>query len=256
MVRQKILYAEISFSPSNLSRYSAPYDVYMEGLLRGRERAKRELGVQINFIYDIARSIEDPVFRMEAADYTLELAISGKGNECVALGLAGMEIGFPPEPFAHHFERARFAGLHTTAHAGELSGPDDVWSVLNSLQVDRIAHGVGSIQDPTLVSYLAKQNIPLDVCVTSNLRMGLYASITNHPICELLDEGVKITINSDDPGLFNIDLNHEYEVLATQLRVSMESIENLVLNSVRYSFLSDEPKRRLEAEFMSELKFA
>src|SRR6266478_6818448 len=175
MAQQHVRYAEVTFSPST-HRYAlgVPHDTYFTGLQRGRERAQAEFGVEIRWIFDIVRNIEDEARNRLLADYTTSVAIEGKDEGVVALGLGGAEVGYPPEQFARWFEKARGAGLHSAPHAGETVGPASVWGALKALGAERLGHGVRAIEDAALVAYLAEQRILLEVCPTSNVRLGVY----------------------------------------------------------------------------------
>jgi aminodeoxyfutalosine deaminase len=129
----------------------------------------------------------------------------------VALGLGGPEAGFPPEPFAPFFARARAAGLRSFPHAGELAGPESIYGALNALGAERLAHGVRAIEDSRLVEELARRRIGLDLCPTSNLRLRVYPSLADHPLAHLHARDVAVTVNSDDPALFNTMLNDEVD---------------------------------------------
>jgi adenosine deaminase len=252
MARQHIRYAEVTFSPSTHEALGVPFDMQFAGLTRGRERARAEFGVEMAWIFDIVRNIAQER-RAQWAEYTLARAIEGMGDGVVALGLGGAEAPSPPEPFAPYFARAREAGLHRIPHAGETDGPASVWGAIRALGAERIGHGVRSIEDPALVTHLADQRIALEVCPTSNLRLGVYPNYTAHPLRRLYEAGVPITINADDPPLFNTTLNDEVELLATAFDLSLDKIDTILLNGVRYSFLPADRKRALEAEFVAEL---
>ena len=161
MARQHVRYAEVTFSPStHYASLGIPFDTFFGGLTRGRERARAEFGVEMRWVFDIVRSIEDEARNRQLADYVTAVAIEGKGDGVVALGLGGAEVGYPPERFAAYFERALAAGLHSAPHAGETVGPASVWGALRALGAERIGHGVRSIEDAALVEYLAEQRIP------------------------------------------------------------------------------------------------
>jgi adenosine deaminase len=179
-------------------------------------------------------------------------AASAMDRGVVALGLGGPEIGHPPELYAEAFEFARLAGLHRVPHAGELAGPASVWGSLRALHAERIGHGVRSSEDPALVDYLREHQVPLELCPTSNLCLGVVPSYAAHPIRRLWDAGLTVTVNSDDPPLFNTDLVREYTVLADHLGFTANDLERLSLNALRASFLPADEKTRLEAEFRAE----
>jgi adenosine deaminase len=171
----------------------------------------------------------------------------------VALGLAGAEAGAPPEPFAPWFDRARAAGLHSAPHAGEHAGAESVWGAVRALGAERIGHGVRAVEDPALVAYLAEHRIPLDVCPLSNVRLGVASSLERHQLPSLLDAGVVVTVNSDDPSLFNTSLSDDYATLVEPFGLSVEQIDEIVLNGFRSSFLPADRKQAMVAEVQQEL---
>lgn len=241
---QNVRYAEVSVSPS--AHYSRGIDhaVYLEGLRKGRARALSELGVTINWIFEISRHRD-----IAMADYTTEIAIDSCIDGVVALGLAGQEQGNPAENYASFFDRAKAAGLRSAPHAGELVGPESVWGALKCLHADRIAHGVRAIEDPSLVRHLAEQQIPLAVCPSSNICLGVYPNLGAHPLLALLAQEVPLSVNTDDPTLFNTTLNREFELLHKEMGLDISSIEILVSNAFKHSFLPAEQKQELLRSF-------
>ncbi|HET6313444.1 MAG TPA: adenosine deaminase [Chloroflexia bacterium] len=259
MARQNVRYAEVTFSCAFHHHHGIPDDAYMGGLLRGRDRARNDFGVHINWVFDIIRSVTDPALREKYADYTVSVAIENMSNGVVALGLGGGEVGYPPEMFVSHFERAIKAGLHSDPHAGEVAGPESVWGALRLLGAERIGHGVRSIEDPALVEYLAEHRVPLEVNPTSNVYLGVYPSLQAHPFRRLYEAGVPLTVNSDDPPLFNTTLNDEVALLASAFNFDISTIDDLLLNGIHHSFLPHERKQEMEQAFrreMAELKAA
>jgi adenosine deaminase len=253
MAREHTRYAEVTFSPSTHEALGVPFDTQFAGLTRGRERARDEFGVEMAWIFDIVRNIRPEERRDQWAEFTLARAVEGMSDGVVALGLGGAEVGHPPEVFAPWFARARAAGLHCIPHAGETAGPESVWGAIRALGAERVGHGVRSIEDPALVEYLREHDIALEVCPTSNLRLKVYPDYAAHPLRRLYKAGVPVTINADDPPFFNTTLNDEVELLATAFGLSLDEIDAILLNGVRYSFLPAERKAALEAEFMAEL---
>jgi adenosine deaminase len=213
--------------------------------------------VHINWVFDIIRSVTDPDLREKYADYTTSIAIENMSNGVVALGLGGGEVGYPPEMFVSHFERAVEAGLHSDPHAGEVAGPESVWGALRLLGAERIGHGVRSIEDPELVHYLAEHQVPLEVNPTSNICLGVFPNLQAHSFRRLYEAGVPLTVNSDDPPLFNTTLNDEVALLASAFNFDIAAIDDLLLNGIYHSFLPPERKQEMEQAFrreMAELK--
>ncbi len=247
MARQNTRYAEVTFTPhTSVGHTGLPFDEILAGLNEGRQRARADFGVEFRWVLDIVR--DNPDSRFQVAEW----AISAMDRGVVGFGLGGTEKGNPPERFVDAYAMARKAGLHSVPHAGEAAGPDSVWIALRGLKAERIGHGVRSIEDPALVDCLRERQIPLEVCPTSNLCLGIYPSYEAHPVRELWDEGLYITVNSDDPPMFNTDLVGEYEALAEHLGFTAEELEVLSLNALRASFLPAEEKASLEKEFLTE----
>ena len=247
--RQNIHYAEVTFTiATNMKLTSLDWQTILEGLNEGRTQARDEFGVDWGWVLDISRNVPD------TQDQVLEIALAakGKGDGVVALGLGGPEAGFPPELFERSFARARQAGLHRVPHAGEIAGPESVWAALRLLYADRLGHGVRCVEDPTLVEHLREHQVPLELCPTSNICLGVYADYASHPLRQLWDAGLLITVNSDDPPMFGTDLNHEYEVLVDHFDFGADELEQVSLNGLRASLLPPAEKARLEAEFRAQ----
>ncbi len=253
MARQNVRYAEVTVTPSTHYLLGVPHDVYFTGIQQGRARAYKDFNVEINWIFNIVRKWIDPTRTHPMADYVTDVAIEGKDDGVVALGLAGSESGAPPEPFAPWFERARNAGLHSAPHAGEMAGPESIWGALFALGAERIAHGVRAIEDPSLVNYLAQHHIPLNITPTSNICLGVYPSYAAHPLPQLHAADIPITISTDDPPLFDTTLNKEVALLATHFDMDIAAIDEILLNSIRYSFLPEPYRQELEEAFRAKL---
>jgi len=254
MARQNVRYAEVTFSPSTHQfSLGIPFDVFFSGLTKGRLRAQKEFGVEIRWIFDIVRDIPDEMLNLRRAEYTLTVAQEGMIDGVVALGLGGGEVGNPPEQYAQWFEKAREAGLHSAPHAGETVGPESVWGAVRVLGAERLGHGVRSIEDSELVEYLAERHIPLEICPTSNIRLGVYPDLLSHPLRGLHEAGVPVTVNSDDPPLFNTTFNNEVKLLADPFNFDINTIGEILLNGVRCSFLPAEERQVLEARFQAEM---
>jgi adenosine deaminase len=209
--------------------------------------------VELNWLFNIVRQWKDGGPLAEFADHTVAVTIEGQEIGVVGIGLAGAEAGAPPEAFAPWFERALAAGLHSAPHAGEHAGPESVWGAIRALHAERIGHGVRAIEDPALVTYLAEHKIPLDVCPLSNVRLGVAPSLEAHPLPRLLAAGVTLTMNSDDPSLFNTSLSEDYATLVEPFGLSVAQIDEIVLNGFRSSFLPADRKAALVSEAQQRL---
>ncbi len=255
MARQHVRYAEVTFSAST-HEYSlgVPHDMYFQGLNKGRARAKASFGVEMRWVFDIVRDIRGVTQRRRRAEYTTAVALEDMHEGVVALGLGGAEVDCPPEQFAPWFEKALSGGLHSAPHAGETVGPASIWGALHTLGAQRIGHGVRSIEDAALVAHLVRHQIPLEVCPYSNICLGVYANLAEHPLPHLYAAGVPLSINSDDPPLFHTTLNQNMYALHDPFHFSLDTIDNILLNGVRHSFMPAEQKQKMEEEFRAELK--
>lgn len=247
MARQRIRYAEVTFTPyTNVVNTGLDFDEVMTGLNEGRARALADFGVEFRWVLDVVR--DNPDTRHQVAEW----AVSAMDRGVIGFGLGGTERGHPPEWFEDAYAVAREAGLRSIPHAGEVAGPESVWGAIRALGAERIGHGVRSIEDPALVGYLKQHQIPLEVCPTSNLCLGVYPSYQEHPLRWLWEQGLYVTLNSDDPPMFNTDLVREYQVAAEHLGFTAAELEQLSLNALRASFLPGDRKVVLEQEFLSE----
>jgi adenosine deaminase len=247
--RQNIRYCEATFSMStNAEMTGLPWQTILETLNEGRAIARSEFGVDWQWVFDIVRNMP------ESQERLTQMALEARPMGVVALGLGGSEAEFPPELFVESFERSHKAGMHSVPHAGEISGPASVWTAINLLHADRIGHGIRSSEDPGLLEYLRHKQIPLEVCPTSNIALGVYDDYAHHPLRKLWDMGLLVTVNSDDPPMFNTSLNQEYQVLVEHFGFNIEELEKISLNALRASFLSEAEKAALEEEFRSEFK--
>jgi aminodeoxyfutalosine deaminase len=247
MARQNIRYAEVTFTPyTNVANTGLPFDEILAGLNDGRARARADFGVEFRWVLDIVRDM--PETGLQVAEWAIQAVDRG----VVGFGLGGTENGHPPEDFIRPFAKAREAGLHSVPHAGEVVGPESVWGAIRALGAERLGHGVRSVEDPSLVDYLREHQIPLEVCPTSNLCLGVYPSYQAHPLRWLWEQGMHVTVNSDDPPMFNTDLVHEYQALADEMGFGVDELESLSLNALRASFLPASSKRTLEQAFLGE----
>lgn len=245
MARQNIRYAEITWTPQTAVNPDLPFEEVLEAVNDGRMRAKSEWGVEMRWIPDIVRNV--PEYAPQVAAWCSTQAAMDGG--IVALGLGGLEAGYPPELFAEYFEAAANHGLPANPHAGEIAGPESVWGALNVLKAVRIGHGVRAIEDAALVAYLAENQTPLEVNPTSNLCLQVYPSYEAHPLKALLDAGCLVTINSDDPPLFNTTLTDEYRHAVSDCGLTIAQLEKTVLDALRVSYLDESTKTGLISTF-------
>lgn len=245
--RQNVRYAEVTFTiATNVRMTGLPWQEIVAGLNAGRARARAEFGVDWRWIFDISRDNPD------TQNQVLEITLAAREQGVVALGLGGSEALFPPELFVDSFARAHVEGLHCVPHAGETAGPCSIWSALRELHAERLGHGVRCIEDPLLVKHLLQTQTPLEICPTSNICLGVYSSYAEHPLRRLWDDGLFISVNSDDPPMFGTDLNQEYQILIDHFGFRVEELERASVNALHASFLSAQEKEQLEAQFRTE----
>jgi aminodeoxyfutalosine deaminase len=248
MAQQNIRYAEVTWSPMTHVKAGLPWLELLAGIIAGRDRARSEWGVEMRWIPDIVR--DDPETAATVVGWLTSPEAQAGG--VVALGLGGIEAGYPPEPFEAAFRQARAKGLHSNPHAGETVGPDSVWGALRALSAERIGHGVRAIEDPDLIAYLVKHQIPLEVNPTSNICLGVYPSYADHPLRQLIEAGIYVTINSDDPALFNTTLNDEYLHAVQDCGLSLGQLQKTALNAVQASYLPEHTRFAMLKTFRAE----
>ncbi|MFY9844294.1 MAG: adenosine deaminase [Terriglobales bacterium] len=233
---QNVLHAEVIVSVGVCLWRKQDFAQIFEGLERGRERGEKDFGISLLWIFDAIRQ-----FGAEKAQSVLDLAIHLHDRNVVAFGIGGDELAGPPEWFAGVYGRAAEHGLHLTAHAGESAGPESIWGALN-LKAERIGHGLTAEKDPELIEELAERQIPIEISVTSNLRTGCCAEIMQHPVRRYFDEGLMLTLNSDDPAMFRTSLVEEYALVQETFGFTDEHLREFARNSFEASFLSAEKK--------------
>ncbi|MBK7897426.1 MAG: adenosine deaminase [Anaerolineaceae bacterium] len=256
MAAQNIRYRELTVTPYTHTHYQnkgLDFAELFRGLENGRIQAKEAFGVEMRWVFDIARNFTDNPdgsYDPTAAEKTLAYALEGKEKgSVVGFGLGGYEVGYPPERFAHAFEKAKAAGLLSVPHAGETAGPESIWGSLNALKADRIGHGVRAIEDPGLLATLKVQQIPLEINITSNICLNVFPNLAAHPIRQLDDRGLFITINTDDPPQFNTNLVQEYTLLAREFGYDAAGLARLARNAFLAAGVEPGVKEHLLHEF-------
>jgi aminodeoxyfutalosine deaminase len=236
--QQNVAHAEVYVSVGVVLWRGQDFKPIFEGMERGRERGLRDFGVSLLWIFDAVRH-----FGPERAAEVFALAASFRDRNVVGVGLGGDERRGPAEWFQDLYKKAAGEGLRLTAHAGETEGPESVWGALN-IGAERIGHGLSISRDPELHEVLARKQIAVEVCVSSNLRTGLCASVVEHPLRSFFDGGLMVTLNTDDPAMFQTSLNREYEIAADEFGFSNDQLRELARNSFEASFLPVEKKLR------------
>ncbi len=240
---QNIRYVEAFYSPGDFERFGLKPQPITQALRAGLDKVSE---VRVQLIADLVRDREP-----EKATLTLHEINEVRDQGVIGIGLGGSEHNYPAQMFEQVFEEARRMGLHTTAHAGEASGAASVRAAVEVLKVERIGHGIRAIEDPELVKLLAERQVPLEVCPISNLCTGVVKTMTEHPIRRLYDAGVFITINTDDPKMFNNSLAQEYAALMDTFGFSQAQIQDLILAGIEASWLAPQEKLIYKKECQS-----
>ncbi|MEH0841525.1 adenosine deaminase [Micromonospora sp. CPCC 205711] len=243
LARQQVRYAELTVTPYSHVHRGIPAPAFCEAIEDARKRAEADFGIALRWCFDIPGEAG-----LAAAEETLRIALEQRPDGLISFGLGGPEIGVPRPQFKPYFDQARAAGLRSVPHAGETTGPQTVWDALRDLGAERIGHGISAAEDPELIAYLAEHRIALEVCPTSNVRTRAVARIEEHPLRRLVDAGVLVTINSDDPPMFGTTLNDEYAVAARLLDAGPDRLAALARDAVTASFLEPAEKAKISAE--------
>jgi adenosine deaminase len=241
MAKQGIRYAEVFYSPSLFVRHGLAVQELSQAVRAGLSRVP-EIGIAL--VADLVRDYgpESEMVTLAELKEVRELGIIG-------IGIGGSEHEYPPAPFRGLYEEARSIGFHTTAHAGEAAGAESIWDAIRELRVERIGHGTRAWEDATLVDYLAERRIPLEMCPNSNVRTNVVGSLREHPIRQYFNAGMIVTVNTDDPAMFQTRLADEYRLLEQECGWTRTEIRQLILAAIEASWLSDEAKTAFAVQF-------
>ena len=240
-------YIELRFSPWFMAEaHGLDVTEITAAVIDGIQAGEKATGVRAQAIGILSRTYGPEICMQE-----LEALLRNRDG-LVALDLAGDEKRFPASLFKKHFQRSRDAGLRTTIHAGEADGPDSVWSAVRDLGAERIGHGIRSIEDVTLVDYLADHQIGLEVCLSSNLHTSTVPSLAQHPARALMQAGVRLNLNTDDPGISAIDLRGEFNIAAPAAGLGAHLIRRAQQFGLAMAFISDSEKAQLRAKKIDE----
>ncbi|MFT6896893.1 MAG: adenosine deaminase, partial [Paraglaciecola sp.] len=233
-------YVELRFSPYFMARaHNLNLQAVVAAVINGVKDASHTFAVKANVIGTLSRT-----YGQRACMAELNALLAYKDDIC-ALDLAGDELRYPAQQFVEHFSKARDAGWNITVHAGEADGPQSIWQAINLLGAKRIGHGVAATQDPKLMAYMAKHAIAVESCPTSNYQTSTISNIGDHPMKLFIEQGMLVTLNTDDPGVSNIDLRHEYNVAHKILGLSPEALQQIQSNGVLAAFLPEPDKQAL-----------
>jgi adenosine deaminase len=247
-VASNVKHVEAIFSPNDHVRRGLDYGKMLDAVNKGIRRARRKFGITCTIRVDLVRNY-GPEMAMKELDW-----IKKKGDNIVAVDIGGSEDGFPPEPYEKAYKKAKNLGLHLVAHAGEAAGPESVWGAVKALGVERIGHGTTAVKDPALLKEIREKGIAIETCPVSNLRTGAIGALNEHPIRGFIRHGIKVSVNSDDPPMFNTDMNNEYLQLHSELGFSVDELMRISLDSIETSFLPTKKKGELREEFLKEYR--
>ena len=246
--KNNIKYCEAFFAPSAFLKKGFKYDEMIQNFSKNIQKIKNEKNIVIKLLPDVSRT-----FGLENAEQNYKLIKENLSSDVIGIGLGGNEVKGPCNLFGPLFEQAKNDGLHVVAHAGEDVGPESIWDAIKILHSERIGHGITTIQDDELIQYIVDKKIPLEICPTSNVFTKKYVkTMKEHPVRQLFDKGVVITIGSDDPVFFKTDLTEEYWKLYNELNFTLDEIETLICNGFATSFLPDSEK----INFINDVKSA
>jgi adenosine deaminase len=234
---QTVRHVELFFDPQAHTDRGVPFETVVTGLRRALAEGERRLGISSKLILCFLRHLS-----ADAAMATLEQALPFR-SWITGVGLDSSEIGYPPEKFARVFQRARAEGFRAVAHAGEEGPPEYIWQALDLLGVERIDHGIRCLEDPRLVARLVAERVPLTVCPLSNVRLRVFSTLAEHSLKRLLDAGLCVTVNSDDPAYFGGYVLENYHAVQTVLGLTRDDVLRLARNAIEASFL-DGPARQ------------
>ena len=236
---QKVLHTEISFDPQAHTSRGVDFETVIDGIHEALIDAQKKWGISTRLVMCFLRDLDS-----KSAMSTLEKALPYK-DWIVAVGLDSAELGNPPSKFKKVFEQTLEEGFITVAHAGEEGPAEYIWDALNLLKISRIDHGNNSLEDKILIQELVRRKIPLTLCPLSNLRLHVVDRMENHPLKKMMEEGLLVTVNSDDPAYFGGYINENYLAVQKALNLSKKDVYNLAKNSFKSSFLDTYKKKEM-----------
>lgn len=234
----RVVHSEIFFDPQTHTSRGIAFETCFNGIYRACTDAQQKLGISSHIIMCFLRHLSE-----EEAFITLEQSLAFQ-DKIIGVGLDSSEVGHPPEKFERVFAKARELGFLTVAHAGEEGPADYVWQALDLLKVNRIDHGVRSEEDDVLMQRLIKEQMPLTVCPLSNLKLCVVKDMKEHNIRRMLQQGVNVTVNSDDPAYFGGYMNDNFIAISQALELTRDELKQLAINSFNASFISDSEKEK------------
>ncbi len=239
LTEQNIRYAEIYFSPSDFSKINSKPQEIVTSIRKGLNKFSDKITIRL---------ISDLVRDNKPKTSLLEKIFEVKDQGIIGIGLGGDEVNYPPKLFTQVYELAHKMGFHLTCHAGESAGPDYIWQALQDLGVERIGHGTSAIKDENLVEHLISKQIPVEMCPISNVKTSSVSSLQEHPIYEFYKKGMLVSVNTDDPKMFNTSMLNEYISLTETFGLELSDIYNLSQNSIKSAWCNKNLKKELNSE--------
>ncbi len=244
-----VAYLELRFTPVALSQaMDFPLDEVVGWVIEFAKSAESSFDIKVGLIVSINRH-ED----LSLAEQVAQAAADHRDDGILGLDLAGNEVDFPADPFVPMFRAAEEAGLHTTVHAGEWTGAESVLQALTEMGASRIGHGVRVVENPEVVAVARERRTAFEVCLTSNLHSGVIDDMGEHPLPAMINAGLVVTVNTDDPGISNVRLSDEYFTAVSELGLSEETLKGLILSGAQYSFLPERERITLESQLQQAL---
>jgi len=238
---ENVYHAEVYISAGIVHWRGQAFAPVFEGAERGRKRGEKDFGISLLWIFDAVRH-----FGAQPAQRVLEEAIRcrEKSEAVIGIGIGGDEQRAPAEMFRDVFRTAREHGLRLTAHAGESAGPESIWAAIN-IGAERIGHSLTAVHDEELMAVLAERQIPLEICVTSNLKTQCCKSVSQHPLRKYFDAGLMVSLHTDDPAMFGASMNGEYRLAGSEFGFSNDELHEVARNGFEASFLPEKRKIKL-----------
>lgn len=244
-----VKYLELRFSPVYMaSQYGMKEEDVMKGILDGVKEARKDFDTDVGLIMIVERQMG-----VDHAKHVEQMAEKYMDKGVVGLDLANDEFNYPPGPYAKVFQQAKDAGLKITVHAGEAGGADNVKTSIDDLKADRIGHGVRTFEDPKVEAEVREKGIPLEMCPTSNVQTGATQNMESHPFKRYYEEGIPVTINTDDPGVSDITLSDDYFKVVNQFGFSTGDVEKFIMNGLDAAFLPPDEKSAMKAKYKKEI---
>ncbi|HYE23651.1 MAG TPA: adenosine deaminase [Clostridia bacterium] len=240
LAAQGVLHAEVFVSVGVVFWRGQDFDPLFEGMERGRLRGERDFGMSLYWIFDAVRH-----FGPEEGERVVHKAMQLQDRNVVGIGIGGDERQAGPEPFEHVYAKAARNGLRLSVHAGETVGPKSIWGALDVLKAERLGHALHAWPDQDLMDRLVRDQVPLEICISSNVRTGCCHDYLAHPVRRYFDAGALITLNTDDPEMFQTTLAQEYQIAQEIFGFTDDELRQLARNSFRASWLPEDRKREL-----------